>query len=253
MVVSVTLHKAEKYAVDMRHLNDDDRVFMMCNFGCARKVYNLYVDFLYQRLEAIGYTGSAELPTIKIPEVSEFKARFPYLREADSLGLANAKIAFETAVKRYNKEFDHKTYTRRAIRRANSGTEPLSFRGLKGMPKFHSKAHGDFSYTTNCQHAAPGNSLKKDTVRLEGNILYIPKRKNGIRLRVHRMLPDTAVIGNVTLSMDTIGNMYASIEYSYTVPMETNLREAAVHMDTSILDTLNILGLDYSQQHFYRQ
>ena len=46
MLVPVTMHKAEKFAIDMRRLSDDDRGFFMKNFGCARKVYNLYVDFL---------------------------------------------------------------------------------------------------------------------------------------------------------------------------------------------------------------
>ena len=104
MLVPVTIHKAEKFAIDMRRLSDDDRGFFMKNFGCARKVYNLYVDFLYWRLEAMDYDGGAEIPDISFPEVTEFKKMYPYLKEADSLGLANAKIAFERAVKRYNEE-----------------------------------------------------------------------------------------------------------------------------------------------------
>ena len=171
MLVPVTMHKAEKFAIDMRRLSDDDRGFFMKNFGCARKVYNLYVDFLYRRLEAMDYDGGAEIPAISLPEVTEFKKMYPYLKEADSLGLANAKIAFERAVKRYNEECDHITYTKRALRRDKSGTEKLSFRGLKGMPKFHAKAQGDFSYTTNCQHPGSGSSLKQDTIRLEGTDL----------------------------------------------------------------------------------
>ena len=251
MLVPVTMHKAEKFAIDMRRLSDDDRGFFMKNFGCARKVYNLYIDFLYRRLEAMDYDGGAEIPAISLPEVTEFKKMYPYLKEADSLGLANAKIAFERAVKRYNEECDHVTYTKRALRRDKSGTEKLSFRGLKGMPKFHAKAQGDFSYTTNCQHPGSGSSLKQDTIRLEGSMLYIPKRKNGIRLIVHRPLPTGAVIGNATISMDTDGVLYASIGYTYETTLEVNFRQAAVNGDASILESLNILGLDYSQRDFY--
>ena len=251
MLTEVTLHKAEKYAFDMRRLAEDDRSFFMQNFGCARKVYNLYVDYLYKKLEEADYTGGDALPQIKLPEVSSFKKEYDYLKKADSLGLANAKIAFQAAVKRYNEEYDHVSYTKRAIRRDESGTEPLSFRGLKGMPKFHSKAHGDFSYTTNCQHVSPEKSLKQDTVRLFGDRLYLPKLKHGIQLIVHRPLPEDAVIGNVTISMDTDGKFYASIEYTYTVLMDMDLRTAAVNGDTSVLEKLNIIGLDYSQQDFY--
>ena len=97
MLVPVTLHKAEKYAVSTRFLQENEpvRSFFMQNFGCARKVYNLYVDFLYKHLEEAGYTGGAQLPSIKIPEVSSFKKQYPFLKDADALGLANTKIHFQ--------------------------------------------------------------------------------------------------------------------------------------------------------------
>lgn len=251
MLVSVTMHKAEKYAVDEKSLDKETKTFFLKNFGCARKVYNLYVAFLYEKLEEAGYTGGETLPKIKLPEVSSFKNQYPYLKEADSLGLANTKIDFESAVNRFNKEFDHKSYTKRAIRRDNSGTEKLSFRGLKGMPKFHSKANGDFSYTTNCQYPSEGNTLKNATIRLEGNILYLPKLRKGVKLVIHRSLPEEAVIGNATISMDTDGKLYVSVEYSYVILMDMDLRDAALAGDTSILDRLSVLGLDYSQHDFY--
>ena len=178
----VRMHKAEKYAVHRRYVEETDRTFLMQNFGCARKVYNLYVDFLYRYLEENGYTGGAPIPGIRYPEVSEFKKEYPYLKEADSLGLANAKIAFGKAVERYNREYDHVTYTKGAKRRSGSGTEPLTFRGLAGMPKFHSRNRGDYSYTTNCQYPGEGKKLARPTVRLEGDRLYVPKRKEGMRL-----------------------------------------------------------------------
>ena len=247
MMAEVTLHKAEKYAFNMRRLSEDDRRFFMQNFGCARKVYNLCVDFLYRKLEELGYTGGDVLPQIRFPEVSSFKKDRPYLKDADSLGLANAKLSFQAAVKRYNTKYDHVSHTKSALRRSGSGTEPLSFRGLKGMPKFRSKARGDFSYTTNCQHAGPGKSRKRDTVRLIGDMLYLPKLKHGVQLIVHRPLPKDAVIGNVTVSMDADGKFSASIEYTYTARMDLTLRTAAMNGDTSVLEELNIIGLDYSQ------
>ena len=251
MMAEVTLHKAEKYAFDMRRLSEDDRRFFMQNFGCARKVYNLCVDFLYRKLEELGYTGGDVLPQIRFPEVSSFKKDCPYLKDADSLGLANAKLSFQAAVKRYNTKYDHVSHTKSALRRSGSGTEPLSFRGLKGMPKFHSKSRGDFSYTTNCQHAVPGGFLKQDTVRLTGDMLYLPKLKHGVQLIVHRPLPKDAVIGNVTVSMDAGGKFSASIEYTYTARMDLTLRTAAVNGDDSVLKDLSIIGLDYSQRDFY--
>jgi len=251
MLAPVTMHKAIKYAFYEKAMPDKQRTFFMQNFGCSRKVYNLYVDFLYDKLDKAGYTGGTKLPKIHLPEVTALKKQYPYLKDADALGLANAKQNFEKAVQRYNKESDFKSYTKRALRRDQSGTEPLTFRGLKGMPKFKSKAHGDFSYTTNCQYPAEGKGLKQPTIRLEGDTLYIPKLKEGIKLVIHQQLPEDAVIGSATISMDIDGRMYVSIEYTYVVQMDLSLREAALKDDPSILDGLKILGLDYSQQDFY--
>ena len=251
MTETVKSHKAERYAVNKRAITEEARTFLMQNFGCSRKVYNLYVDWLYSKLEEEGYKGGSVLPSMKLPEVTEFKKEYNYLKEADSLGLANAKIAFESAIRHFNEDCDHKSYRKSALKRAKSETEPLTFRGLEGMPRFHSKAHGDFSYTTNCQYPSERKNLKQPTIRLEGSRLYLPKLKEGIELIIHRPLPQSARIGNVTMSMDTDGQIYASIEYEYEHHMNTDLRQAAKEGNEEVLRNINILGLDYSQEHFY--
>ena len=102
MLVPVSMYKAEKYAVDMHVLDEKTRTFFLRNFGCARKVYNLYVDYLYNALEKEGYVSGNSIPKISFP-VSEsvFKKTYPYLKEADSLGLMNARLSFETEIKKY--------------------------------------------------------------------------------------------------------------------------------------------------------
>lgn len=177
------------------------------------------------------------------------KQEYPYLKEADSLGLANSIMDFLTAWKRFLKQPSHKAYTKRALRRNRSGTETLSFRGLKGIPKFHAKAMGYCSYRTVCQYPSEKNSLKQPTVRLEGNILYIPKLKGGVKLVLHRSLPAGAHIENVTLSIELDGSIQASICYSYTLLVDVTLQEAV--MDGTFPEGTTFLGLDYSQQDFY--
>ena len=73
MTETVKTRKAVKYAVSKRALTEETRIFFMQNFGCVRKVYNLYVDWLFRRLEEIGYQVGERIPKMKLPEVSEFK------------------------------------------------------------------------------------------------------------------------------------------------------------------------------------
>ena len=178
------------------------------------------------------------------------KKEFEYLKKADAQGLSNAIMDFKNAWEKYIAKCDHTTYTKRAVRRDTSGTEKLSFRGLKGMPKFHAKARGYHSYRTVAQYPGESNNLKKATVRLAGDILYVPKMKKGMRLVIHRSLPENAHICNVTLSLDTDGHFYASIAFSYVIQMEMDLRNLAV-TGGPLPEHLTFLGLDYSQNDFY--
>ena len=68
---------------------------------------------------------------------------------------------------------------------------------------------------------------------------------------IHRRMPANAVIGNVTVSMDTDGRFFASIEYSYILEMDMELRTAALTGDQNILGRPSFIGLDYSQPDFY--
>ena len=91
------------------------------------------------------------------------------------------------------------------MRRASSGEEPLSFCGLRGMPRFRAK--GDISFTTNAQYPSGTHSLKQPTVRLCGDMVHIPKCKEDIRLVMYRPLPEGSVIRSVTVSQDTGGEL----------------------------------------------
>ena len=66
------------------------------------------------------------------------------------------------------------------------------------MPKFYAKVRGYNSYRTVAQYPSESNNLKNATVRLTGDVLYVPKMKKGIKLIIHRNLPENAHICNVT-------------------------------------------------------
>lgn len=249
MKAPVTMNQAQVYGISKQNSKEIFQFFQK-NFGCTRKVYNLCVDSCYKQLEQAGYTSGDDLPDISFPKVAALKKDYPYLKEADGLGLANSALDFQKAYKTFRDQKDRSTYRKSALRRDRSGKEPLSFRGLKGIPRFHSKSAGYFSYRTACQYPKEGNALKRPTIRLKGSILYLPKLKQGVKLIIHRKLPEDAHILNVTVFMDTDGTYRVSICYSYTFLMEMDYREAAAQAQPLPKET-RFLGLDYSQKDLY--
>lgn len=245
----VTMSQAQVYGISKQNSKEIFQFFQK-NFGCTRKVYNMCVDSCYKQLEQAGYTSGDDLPDISFPKVAALKKDYPYLKEADGLGLANSVRDFQKACKTFRDQKDRSTYRKSALRRDRSGKELLSFRGLKGIPRFHAKSAGYFSYRTACQYPKEGNALKRPTIRLEGSILYLPKLKQGVKLIIHRKLPEDAHILNVTVFMDTDGTYRVSICYSYTFLMEMDYREAATQKQPLPKET-RFLGLDYSQKDLY--
>ena len=58
-------------------------------FGCCRKVYNL---MLSDKIE--GYKATGKFPTVT---PAKYKDEYPYLREVDSLALANKQMDLQGA------------------------------------------------------------------------------------------------------------------------------------------------------------
>lgn len=226
------LHRGYKYRI---FPSEEQRSYFMQTFGCRRKVYNAYVDALYRQLEAMGYeNGYIRKKDLHFVTPAAMKAEFPFLKDIDSLALCNAQLAFQSALTKFNKEFDKKSYTKRSLKRKKTlGVEP-TFRDLRGMPRFKSIKNGDFSYTTNNQSHG---GMWQD-ITLEKGWLTIPKVKTPIRVKQHRPLPEDAIIKNATISMDHKGRFFASLGVEYTKEIIPVRPESFV-------------GLDYAQWDFY--
>ena len=216
---------------------DEQKEFLLKSFGCARKMYNLYVDELYRKLEDIGYkNGFIDRKALKLTTYGDFKKQYDYMKEVDSQALCSAKKHFFNALTKFNKEYDKETYTKRSRKRKKTlGIEP-TFRDLKGMPKFKSKKNYIFSYTTYNQ----SQGEKWNLITLKNGFLNIPKLKSSIKVKVHKSLPQNSIIKNCTLSMTNKGIFYVSLNVEYTIKTE----HKKVEKD-------KILALDYSQHDFY--
>ncbi|MCT1903086.1 transposase [Oceanobacillus sojae] len=177
-----------------------------------------------------------------MPPVSMFKKQcvnednVAYLYLVDAYASNEAKQHFNKAITAFNKMAYKKQYKKSALKRQKTlGIEP-TFRDLKGIPTFHSRKGSKASYTTFNQNG---------TIYMKEDILYLPSAQKspvkgiGLKLNRHRPLPQDSKIKNVTVTMNTKGQFNVSINIEF--PMEIE----------SIGTPANILGLDYSQSHFF--
>ena len=77
--------------------------FFAKSFGCVRKVHNLMLDDRKKAYEEYKSTGIKT----KYPTPAKYKEEYPYLKEVDSLALANTQLNLEKAYKNFlkNKDF----------------------------------------------------------------------------------------------------------------------------------------------------
>ena len=112
---------------------------------------------------------------------AQYKKEFEWLKEVDSLALANAQINLQTAYGNF-------------------------FRSPKiGFPKFKSKKSNQKSYTTNCVN---GN------ITVENYYIKLPKI-GLVKLKQHRMIPSGYKLKSVTVSQTSSGKYYASVLFEY--------------------------------------
>ena len=71
--------------------------FFAKSFGCVRKVHNLMLDDRKKAYEEYKSTGIKT----KYPTPAKYKEEYPYLKEVDSLALANAQLNLNKAYKNF--------------------------------------------------------------------------------------------------------------------------------------------------------
>jgi len=136
--------KAYRYRI---YPNKEQEEFFIKTFGACRFVWNKMLE------EKLGYLNRKE----KIPRITpaKYKKEYPFLKDVDSLALANIQLQNEKAFRDYFK---------------NSKCFKL--------PKFKKKKNKQ-SYTTNNVN----NSIKID---FENELVFLPKIKSGIKTVFHR-------------------------------------------------------------------
>lgn len=147
--------------------NKEQQIYFAKCFGCVRFIYNRMLS------DKIDYYKETKQKLNNTP--AQYKKEFEWLKEVDSLALANAQMNLQTA---YNNFFK---------------------RPEVGFPKFKSKKGHKFSYTTNNQG---GNIYVSDK--------YIKLPKIGlVKIRKHREFE--GIIKSVTVSQNPSDKYYVSV------------------------------------------
>lgn len=162
--------KAYKYRI---YPTSEQRLYLAKTFGCTRFVYN---KMLADRIKSYEENKDLDIKKVKYPTPSQYKEEYPWLKEVDSLALANAQINLDKAYKNF---FRDKSV---------------------GFPKFKSKKTNRFSYTTNNQNG---------TIYIDGNFVKIPKLKSKIKIVLHRQFK--GIIKSATISK-TPSNSFGRFE-----------------------------------------
>ena len=167
-------NKAIKYRV---YPTTEQIIMFAKTFGCCRKVYNL---MLSDKVESYKSTGKFATVT-----PAKYKKDYPYLKEVDSLALANKQLDLQEAFrKRFSKSCKKKN----------------------GFPKYKSAKHSRKTYTTNNQ---------KGTVAIIDN-KYIKLPKIGkVKAVIHRVPNNSWVIKSATVSQESDGRYYISVLFEF--------------------------------------
>ena len=187
--------KAYKFRI---YPTEEQEIFFAQSFGCVRKVYNLMLD---ERMKAYEEMKNDSTKKISYPTPAKYKKDYPFLREIDSLALANAQLNLDKA---YKKFFRDKSV---------------------GFPRFKSKKNPVQSYTTNNQNGT--------IALIDHKFIKVPKLKSLIRIKLHRQ--PRGVIKSATISHHSSGKYYISLlckEEIIELP-KTNL---AIGIDLGITD-----------------
>jgi len=204
-------NKAYKFRL---YPNKEQEIMFAKTFGCVRFIYN---KMLADKIAYYKDTGERLNNT-----PAQYKKEFEWLKEVDSLALANAQMNLQTA---YNNFFRDKKV---------------------GFPKFKSKKRNKNSYTTNNQ---------KGTVQIIGSKLKLPK-VGLVKVKQHRIIPDDQVIKSATITRTPSGKYYVSIlvEYEQVIPNVKLSKEKAIGLDyASHSFYVDSQGREADYPKFYRK
>ena len=187
--------KAYKFRI---YPTEEQEIFFAKTFGCVRKVYNLMLNDRKKAYEEVKNDPSKKMT---FPTPAKYKKEFPFLKEVDSLALANAQLHLDKAYKNF---FRNKSV---------------------GFPRFKSKKNPVQSYTTNNQNGT--------VALIDSKFIKIPKLKSLVRIKLHRQ--PKGMIKSATISRHASGKYYISLLCKEEIN-ELPKTNSAIGIDLGITD-----------------
>lgn len=168
------MNSAIKYRL---YPTSEQKIMFAKTFGCCRKVYNL---MLSEKIESYKTTGKFVAVT-----PAKYKKDFPYLKEVDSLALANVQLNLQSA---FRNHFDRNR------------------RKKTGFPKFKSAKHSRKSYTTNNQNGT--------VAIIDSRYIRLPKIGK-VKAVIHRVPGTDWKLRSATVSCSSDDRYYVSVLFEY--------------------------------------
>jgi putative transposase len=130
---------------------------------------------------------------------AQYKKEYTYLKEVDSLALANVQMHLQTAYKNF--------FT-------NQKT---------GFPKYKSAKHSKKTYTTN-------NNKQKGTIALYDKGIKLPKL-GIVKAKIHRKPDIDWVLKSATISQGSDGKYYVSVLFEYNIVIAKSTDNKCIGLD----------------------
>lgn len=193
------MNKAFKFRL---YPTEEQKAKIEKTFNCVRFIFN---KMLEDKLAYYNETGKFLKNT-----PAQYKTEFPWLKEVDSLALANAQLNLQDAYTRF-------------------------FRNpAGGFPKFKSRKHSKKTYTTNC--------VNNNIIIRDGTIKF-PKI-GFVRIKLHRVIPNNYKLKAVTVIHDARGYYYASVLFEYEPEKAEIIPESCIGVEYSDSGFYNGLYVD---------
>ena len=203
------MNKAFKFRI---YPNAEQRGLFARTFGSVRFIYNRML------ADKIAYYELTNQSLITTP--AQYKTEFEWLKDVDSLALANEQLHLEVAYKNFFRD--------KSI----------------GFPKFKCKHRDKKSYTTNCVN---GN------IRIESKAVILPKLGK-VRMKQHRAIPQGYILKSCTVNQTPAGKYFVSILYEYEQIIQPVKIECIVGLDFSMKELYISSDNEYANYpRYYRR